>query len=134
MADDDRAADKIVEEVLGAEAARLAAIDTRDWAALELILGDDLSYVHSDTGVREDKAANLATLHQSPRSYKRRGLKVRHYGDTAVMTGEIDITVDALPDGSPERHVFSSATQVWVRREGRWQMVAFQATMIPEKN
>jgi ketosteroid isomerase-like protein len=120
--------------VLAAETSRLKAIDDRDWTALEMILADDLSYVHSDTGLYEDKAANLLTLKASPRSYKRRDLKVRPYGDTAVMTGEIDITIDALPDGTAEQHIFSLATQVWVRRDGRWKMVAFQATMLAAKN
>ena len=73
-------------------------------------------------------------LQASPRSYKRRDLKVRPYRDTAIMTGEIDITVDALPDGTPERHIFSYTTQVWVHRGGRWQMAAFQATMLAAKN
>jgi ketosteroid isomerase-like protein len=124
----------VIDEVLAAEAARLQAIDDRDWAALDLLLADDLSYVHSDTGRYEDKVSNMATLKASPRSYKRRDLKVRPYGDTALMTGEIDITVDALPDGTPERHIFSFTTQVWVKREGRWQMAAFQATMLAAKN
>ncbi len=129
-----QADEAVIDQVLAAEAARLQAIDDRDWAALDLLLADDLSYVHSDTGRYEDKASNMATLQASPRSYKRRGLKVRPYGDAAVMTGEIDITVDALPDGTPERHIFSFTTQVWVLRDGRWQMAAFQATMLAAKN
>ena len=125
---------QVIDEVLEAEAARLHAIDSRDWAALDLLIGDDLSYVHSDTGQYEDKASNMTTLQASPRSYVRRDLKVRPYGDVAVMTGEIEITVDAISNVSPERHIFSFATQVWVKREGRWQMVVFQATMLKAKN
>jgi ketosteroid isomerase-like protein len=124
----------VIDQVLQAEAARLSAIDARDFDALDQLIGEDLSYVHSDTGQYEDKAANRHTLRTSPRSYKRRDLKVRLYGEVAVMTGEIDITIDAIPDESPERHVFSFATQVWVLRDGRWQMVVFQATMIQAKN
>lgn len=124
----------VIDEVLAAEKARLEAIRTKDWDALDRILGDDLSYVHSDTGLYEDKAANLATLHASPRSYVRRDLRVRPYGDVAVLTGEIDITIDAIENVSPEQHIFSFATQVWVQRDGRWQMVVFQATMIKAKN
>jgi ketosteroid isomerase-like protein len=130
----DEAGLRTIEEVLAAEAARMTAIDARDWPALEMILGDDLSYVHSDTGIYEDKEANLVTLKASPRSYKRRDLKVRPYGDVAVMTGEIDITIDALADGTAEQHIFSRATQVWIHRDGRWQMIVFQATMIAAKN
>lgn len=125
---------QVIDEVLAAEASRLRAIKARDWDALNQLLGDDLSYVHSDTGRYEDKAANLVTLHESPRSYVRRDLKVRPYGDVAVLTGEIDITIDAIENISPEQHIFSFATQVWVRRDGRWQMIVFQATMIKAKN
>jgi ketosteroid isomerase-like protein len=130
----EQADELVIGEVLAAEAARLQAIADRDWAALDLLLADELSYVHSDTGRYEDKAANMATLQASPRSYQRRDLTVRAYGATAIMTGEIDITIDALPDGTPERHVFSYATQVWVHRDGRWQMAAFQATMLAARN
>jgi Domain of unknown function (DUF4440) len=130
----ERADESVIDEVLQAEAARLRAIDERDWAALDLLLADELSYVHSDTGRYEDKAANLETLHASPRSYVRRDLNVRPYNDTAILTGEIDITIDALSDGTPEQHIFSFATQVWVHRDERWQMAAFQATMIAAKN
>lgn len=130
----DQAAQSVIDEVLAAEAARLRAIDERDFAALDLLLGEDLSYVHSDTGQYEDKASNMAMLQASPRSYKRRDLRVRPYGDVAVMTGEIDITVDEIKGVSKERHIFSFATQVWVKRDTRWQMVVFQATMLKAKN
>ena len=123
-----------IEEVLATEAARLHAIDVRDWHALDRILGDDLSYVHSDTGRYEDKATNLATLRESPRHYVRHDLVVRPYGNVAVLTGEIEITIEALENISPEQHIFSFATQVFAKRDGRWQMVVFQATMIQAKN
>ena len=125
---------EVVDEVLATEAARLHAIDIHDWEALDQILGEDLSYVHSDTGQFEDKAANFATLKASPRHYVRHDLVVRPYGDVAVLTGEIDITIEAIENVSPEQHIFSYATQVFVKRDGRWQMVVFQATMLKAKN
>ena len=124
---------QVIDEVLAAEDARLAAIDERNFDALERLIADDLSYVHSDTGEYQDKPALLERLRDSPRSYKRRGLRVRLYGDVAVMTGEIDITIDALEGVADERHVFSFATQVWIHRDDRWQMVVFQATMLRDK-
>ena len=130
----DQADQQVIDEVLEAEYARLRAIDEHDFDAHDLLIADDLSYVHSDTGEYQDKPALIERLHNSPRSYKRRDLRVRLYDDIAVMTGEIDITIDAIPGASDEQHVFSRATQVWIHRDNRWQMIVFQATMIKERN
>lgn len=126
--------DATIEEVLAAEYARLRAIDEQDFEALDRLIAEDLSYVHSDTGEYQDKAAIIERLHNSPRSYKRRDLRVRLYGEIAVMTGEIDITIDAIAGVSDEQHIYSFATQVWIRRDDRWQMIVFQATMLKDKN
>jgi ketosteroid isomerase-like protein len=53
--------------------------------------------------------------------------KVRVYGDTAVVTGTRHIR-DTL-DGKPrdEQHRY---TRVWVKRNGQWLVVSFQATKV----
>ena len=56
----------------------------------------------------------------------------RAFGDVAVMNGGFEATMAPLPDGTPERKLVGRALQVWAKREGAWQMIAFQATAVPE--
>jgi ketosteroid isomerase-like protein len=51
---------------------------------------------------------------------------VRLYGDTAVVTARADVKGHQLGEdfSGPYRY-----TRVWVRRNGRWQMVSYQATV-----
>ena len=51
---------------------------------------------------------------------------VRLYGDTAVVTARADVKGHQLGEdfSGPYRY-----TRVWVRRNGRWQTVSFQATV-----
>ncbi len=51
---------------------------------------------------------------------------VRLYGDTAVVTARADVKGHQLGEdfSGPYRY-----TRVWVRRNGRWQAVSYQATV-----
>jgi hypothetical protein len=124
--------DESAREVIAAEEARCRAIIESDRATLDLILGDDLTNTHS-SGSSEDKAANLnRSATPGSNTYSRANLKVRVYGDTAVMTGDMDIHFPDAPDGTPGRLMPSVALQVWVNRDGRWQLVAIQTAPRPE--
>ena len=55
--------------------------------------------------------------------------QVRVYGDTALVTGNADMRVAS----NGQRNRFSIRyTDVWAQRGGRWQMVAWQSTRLPE--
>ncbi len=114
--------DAAIREVVAAEMERCRALSEQDWEALAGLLADDLTHVHMP-GRLEDKAAYLAGIKGRPRRAERRDLRVRLYGETAVMTG---VLVNHRELGAEEAMV----TQVWVRRGGRWQMVAYQAARI----
>src|SRR5207245_3157640 len=51
---------------------------------------------------------------------------VRLYGDTAIVTARADVKGHQLGEdfSGPYRY-----TRVWVRRNGRWQTVSYQATV-----
>jgi uncharacterized protein (TIGR02246 family) len=53
-------------------------------------------------------------------------LSVRSFGDTAVVTGR----TTATPRGANAETVTLRFTDVFVRRNGRWQVVASQATRL----
>lgn len=113
------------------EAARRQALVERDFTTLESLFADDLVYIHSIGNV-QDKASYLAYV-RGPMSFasiERGPLRVRVYGELAVMTGEMINTL-AVPDLPAPVLVKALVTQVWCRGAAGWQMVNFQATRIP---
>ena len=50
------------------------------------------------------------------------------YGDTAIVVGSMELDVSV---GGADRTVSGRYTDVWVLRDGRWQMVGWQSTRIP---
>src|SRR5262249_38749865 len=102
----------------------------KDAAALSRIVGDDLTYTHS-SNLHQDKAALIASLKEET-VYEKidfKDLKVRVYGNTAVVKGDVDfhnsvggkITVNKL-----------NVLHVLVKGPQGWQLVARQATRYPE--
>jgi ketosteroid isomerase-like protein len=99
----------------------------RDYAALDRLLGDDLTYVHA-SGLTQNKADFIADLKSSKRIYtsiKSSDLNVRVMQDTAVITGHSDIHV--VHEGK-ENDLSLRITAVYANRNGRWQLIAYQST------
>ena len=116
--------------ILRAEQQRIAALVNDDFAALDRLLADDLTYAHSST-VLETKAEYLASLRSGALKYTaltHEAQHVRLYGDTAVLTGLS--TVDALSQGKPGT-VRLRFLIIYVQRRDQWQMVAWQSTRLP---
>jgi hypothetical protein len=111
--------------VLDLEARRCAAIGSGDLAALREILADDYLHV-GGAGSTSDKEAYVKTIGGSPRAPERANLKVRLYGDAAVLTGDLLNRIGA--PGEPPKVVDTFATQVAVRQGGAWRFVSFQLT------
>jgi hypothetical protein len=116
-------------ELRDADAARFAAMVTGDLVTLERMLGPDLSYTHSN-GLVQDRAEFLAALRKGSLRYESMApsdVAVRLYGPAGVVTGRIDMKV-AL-DGK-ENRIAARYTAVYVRRDGRWQLVAWHSSPI----
>lgn len=120
----------VAEAVLQAEQRRLAAIHQADWVALDQLSADDLTYTHM-SGMIQNKPEYMQDMREKPRTYRRSDLRVRLFGDVAVMNGMLDVDMRASADGTPARRLHGRTVQVWALRDGRWQMVAFQATAVP---
>jgi hypothetical protein len=116
---DDRAA------VIALERRWLAA--EHDSATLEEILAPDFTHV-VPTGDFLNKAQHIhyAVLRRPPAGHRERfdTLAVRMYGNVAIATG-IVATTDAK--GSTTRSIF---TDVFARRDGRWQAVNAQENRV----
>ena len=100
----------------------IAAIRRRDVNVLGTLIADDYVGINQD-GIVGDKKQGLEPAQS--RVPNREPIvvenpKVRFYGNTAIITGQII-------HGGTRRINF---TQVWAKRQGRWQIVSWQGTQI----
>ena len=119
------------EVIKAARALEEASITKKDRGALERYYADEYVYTHSN-GTVLNKAQDIATImspDQAWTAYKVDDLKARIYGNVALVTGLETLT------GSSKAYVSGPRrfTEVWVRRNGRWQMVGGQTTLVPTK-
>jgi hypothetical protein len=78
-----------------------------------------------------DKAKEIADTRESPKEFISNHLnevKVRFYGDTAVAQGS-ETWVRRTEKPLRGRYVW---TDTWVRRNGKWQIVAAEDLIAPE--
>lgn len=118
------------EAVGAAERARFATLVAGDYDAMSRLLGDDLVYTHS-TGAVDSKTSYLAPLLAGRTKYVQAEAsdgRITLYGTTAVTTGVARVTAHVGTDVRPSVLRYTS---VWTLRDGRWQMVAWQATRLP---
>jgi nitrogen fixation/metabolism regulation signal transduction histidine kinase len=126
----DKAAPATPEDVVRSlESARAQALLHADTTALSRMVADEFIEV-SRLGTLRTKADNLREIASGAlklTSVKYDSVSVRIYGDVAVLRGIADNT------GTMRGFPFSGRiwyTRVFVRRDGRWQAVAMQHTMI----
>jgi uncharacterized protein (TIGR02246 family) len=122
----------VEQELLQAERSRRDALVADDMTAFASLVADDVTHVHT-TGIVQGKAGLLSHVGGFLRfiDIERRDLRVAVIDeDHAVMTGEMTNIVARR--GHDERAgVNAFVTQVWARRDGRWQITNFQATRLP---
>ena len=120
-----------MEEILTLEATRIAAMVGQDLGTLNALLADDLTYTHSrgHTGTKE----SFLALIRNPGDHGRylgvefREMQIVPLGDAVVVRGRVQITLER-PPGQPSLSYPVLFLDVWERRHGRWQLVAWQAT------
>jgi len=103
----------------------------KDRAALEQLLADDYLYTHSNGSVL-NKAQEIPESMSSDVQWtdsKFADLKVRIFGDVAVLTGRQTIRGAAKGYVPGPRRI----TDIFVKRNGRWQHVGGQSTLEPTK-
>lgn len=103
----------------------------KDRAVMERLMADDYAYTHSN-GKVADKAGDIAETMSPDINWtdsKTDDVKVRTYGNVAVVTGQVTLTGSAKAYVSGPRRF----TEIWVKRDGRWQNVGGQTTLVPSK-
>jgi len=112
------------------ERERFAALERNDLPALEQALAADLVYCHS-TARCESRAEFLAALRDGSMRYRRielLELRGRATGDAVLLHGRIALDAEMAGQQARMQLVY---TDVWARRDGRWQLIAWQSTRAP---
>jgi len=107
-----------------------AAITASDCNALEDIMSDDITYIHS-TGIAETKAENIAGQRHGVHKHGAIDTVSKNTqvsGDLAVTHGIIDM-VD-IAHGAPYT-LRLLETLVWIKESGKWRLLIRQATRQP---
>ncbi len=118
-------------EVLQAMNAMDQAEAKRDKAALERLHADEYLY-HGSNGKAYTKAQSIADTMAATTTWtdrKNDGLKVRIYGDVGIVTGTTTLAGTSTEYQTGARRF----TRLFIRRDGRWQELGGQATLIPAK-
>ena len=122
---------ELINRIRGLEAKRIEAMVNKDLATLGDLLADDLSYTHSG-GVTETKAQFVALVRDREPKHNYLGVDFASAevlpmpgGTTAMVRGRATIRLENI---SPYSVLF---LDVWALRDGRWEMVAWQATRVP---
>jgi ketosteroid isomerase-like protein len=118
------------QELLQLERDWCTATTKRDAALLGRILADDFTGV-TNRGVVQTKADALAGLKDQKSGTDAcvdKDMKVRVYGDAAVVTGLG--TRSGTFEGQPFKDRQFLWTDTFVKKDGRWQCVASQGTVV----
>jgi ketosteroid isomerase-like protein len=120
---------KTEQELLKLQRQWLDAYQKHDAAALERIEVDDFTLTESD-GKVTTKAEDVASIKnakppQPDDSFDVEDVKVRLYGDTAVLIGRVILKYRNKGQMVAERYRY---TDTYLKRHGRWRVVASQLT------
>lgn len=129
-APDETALKALLTEFLEGASRNDPAVHDRFWA-------EDLIYTRS-AGVRTDKAELMKALREAappspedPTSvYSAEDVRVQQYGDTAIVAFRL---IGTTRDGTTTEVSNFLNTGTFLKREGRWQAVAWQSTRVPDE-
>jgi ketosteroid isomerase-like protein len=117
-------------EIRELERQRFRAMERVDVATLNRILSDDLIYTHAN-GLQQTKAELIGVLGSGDFKYESIApgdeTRVRVFDQAAVVTGRASIKIKT---GGAEQSFKICYLDVYVKQEGRWQMVAWQSSRV----
>jgi ketosteroid isomerase-like protein len=123
------AAQSVEDEIKKIETDRATAVVKADTATLEKLTSDDYTLININ-GQVSNKAQMIDGFKSGQNKLTSDELsdtKVRVYGDTAVVTGKVDVKgVMGGKDVSGQARY----TRVYIKKAGRWVSVALQQTRI----
>jgi uncharacterized protein (TIGR02246 family) len=126
--------DQAAEEVRALERAWLDAYENRDAEAMDAIVAEDFTITFPDGSI-ETKPQLMESIRRprGPESpsveFRTEDVEARVYGDTVVLIGRV---VAEYSRGEETMVDESRYTDTYVKRNGRWQVVASHLSNVPE--
>jgi ketosteroid isomerase-like protein len=110
---------------------RMSAMAEKDVATLRAVLADDLVYTHSSARL-DTKQSLIGAMESGATVYtavEPSDVKAHDCGDAVILTGKARIGVTS---GGKPMSFGVRFTDVYVKRGGQWQMVAWQSTRLAD--
>ena len=119
------------DDILAMEQRRFKAMIAGDAGELETLLHRDLKYTHSSGAVdsKDSYTRGVREKLWDYQSIKTSSETVSVHDDTALVHCRLQIDLEVK--GAP-RQVDSIALTVWIKDEGRWQVLAVHSTPYPK--
>jgi ketosteroid isomerase-like protein len=110
---------------------RMQAMAAKDIATLNDVLADDLIYTHSSARLdtKQSLIGNMQSGSTVYQSVVPSDVQAQDLGDAVVLTGIARIKVTS---GGKPMDFGVRFTDVYAKRGGKWQMVTWQSTKLPE--
>jgi hypothetical protein len=110
---------------------RMDAMGKKDIATLNMLLADDLIYCHSSARL-DTKQSLIGAMESGATVYNSvepSDVKAQDLGSAVVLTGiaRIRVTSGGKPNAFGVRF-----TDVYANKGGKWQMVTWQSTRLPD--
>ncbi|HEX8557477.1 MAG TPA: nuclear transport factor 2 family protein [Pyrinomonadaceae bacterium] len=123
------------QEVRKLEREWLDAYEQRDAAAMDRIVADDFTITFPNGGMQKKShiiAGLKAPVREGQPVYKfhTENVESRSYGDTVILIGRV--VTESTQAGKSVREA-SRYTDTYVRRRGRWQVVASHLSNVPQR-
>ena len=121
-------------EVRKLERAWLDAYEQHDERAMDAIVADDFAITFPN-GSMQSKAQIMVMLKRPPATggpvmkFHTEDVKARTYGDTVILTGRV--ITEYQRDGQTTSKEEQRYTDTYVKRNGRWQVVASHLSNAP---
>jgi len=121
------------EMIIALDKKRMTAMAEKDYRTLNEVIADDLVDTHSSARL-DTKASLIGNMEAGSTVYTSvvpSDVKAQDLGDAVVLTGtcRIGVTAGGRPASFGVRF-----TDVYARRGGTWQMVAWQSTRLPDSH
>ncbi|MBV8888034.1 MAG: nuclear transport factor 2 family protein [Alphaproteobacteria bacterium] len=119
------------QHVIELDRKRMRAMAEKDVAALNELISDDLVYTHSSARL-DTKQSLIGAMQSGATVYtavEPSDVKAQDFGDAVVLTGVARISVNS---GGRPNSFGVRFTDVYANKGGRWQMVAWQSTRLPD--
>jgi hypothetical protein len=124
----------MAQDLLQVQTKRFKAMMAQDVKTLEPMIADELAYCHTTAAV--NTKAEYLDIVKSGRikwlTMEGQDMKATIYGNTGVIVGRLHETLGSSSGKSGVQDLTIRSIEVYVKKDGRWQLAHFQATRVPD--